>query len=220
MSKRHPTCDVVALKAFLTERLGSRIVSFNWIDTAAGTNNFVCETEAGERSIVKCVAPQNARHFQMLRDYLVPHLTTLKDIPEAVHLSHGPWTFGESLVVCLSVARGRHVRPDRLSTQQEKDLLRAYDVFSKAIQNAEPVLPCADMAHLREMVLAHLESPECRELREFVEQEIPPEVLTYDPARLRVIHGDFHYKNFHFDGPRVSGFFDFELFRWGYPAED
>ena len=39
-------------------------------------------------------------------------------------------------------------------------------------------------------------------------------------ARLAPIHGDFHCRNFHFDGDRVVACFDFERLRTGLPTED
>ncbi len=220
MSRRHPTCDVSSLKAFLEERLGGRLVRFDWIDTAARTCNFLCVTARGEKFVVKCVSTSDALRLRPFRERLIPHLNALKDTPEAVHLAYGPWEFGDHWVVALTFAAGRPIRPDRLSAEEATDLIRAYGAFSDAIQRVSPVLPCTDTASLLEEVLSLLEPHECRDLSAFVQREIPLEVLAYDPARLHVIHGDFHCKNFHFDGPRVGAFFDFESFRLGYPAED
>ncbi len=218
-SHRRPDVDMTALRVFLEERLGCVLSAFDWIATAARSNNFFTQTTTGERFVVKCVLATDAQ-MTRFRDYCLPHMESLRTVPEAVHLVHGPWQWDGKLVFTMTFADGRQVRPDRLTRVQEENLIETYGSFSKAIQSARVVLPALDGAALRENALRLLEHPACRKVREFVQTEIPPEALAYDAARGRVIHGDFHYRNFHFDGDRVSGIFDLESFRWGYPAED
>ncbi len=218
-SHRRPSVDMTALRVFLEGRLGCALSAFDWIATAARSNNFFAQTATGERLVVKCVLATDAQ-MTRFRDHCLPHMERLRTVPEAAHLAYGPWQWDGKLVFAMTFADGRQVRPDRLTRAQEANLIQAYGRFSDAIQSSDAILPAQDGAALRERVLQVLEHPACRKVRAFVQTEIPPEVLAYDAARGRVIHGDFHYKNFHFDGDRVSGIFDLESFRWGYPAED
>ncbi len=82
------------------------------------------------------------------------------------------------------------------------------------------MLPPRDISREWQLACLALDSFGCRSLRARLLRMISSDSLVYDPSRLKVIHGDFHHGNLHFDGDRVSGIMDFEDFRLGYPAED
>ncbi len=218
MSRRFPFCSGDELKVFVEERLGQAIVVFKWINETAGTDNFLCVTRDGRKLVVKNVSGKDACEHAC--NFTIAHLQDLASLSEAIHLAHGPWKKAGGIVFAMTFCPGRPVRPDRLSRRQEENLIRGYSNFSGAIQSERNIAPAYDIAALREDVLQSLNPMRHQEIRAFVEHEMPVEAVTYDPTRLRVIHGDFHRKNFFFVGDELSGFLDYEAFRWGYPAED
>ncbi len=213
-------CDVKQLKAFLEDRLQQPFSTFRWIDETAGTDNFYCRTQAGEKLVIKCVSPNNKNKFTGLRNYAIPHMRELKDFPAAIHLAYEPWYWGENLVVAMTWCSGRPARPDSLTAQQQTNFIQTYASFSREIQKTQAVLPAFDFVGLRTKVLAQLKELACSELIAFIEDEIPLSAVTYDAKRVRVIHGDFHRKNFFFEKGQVRAFLDYEAFCQGYPTED
>ncbi len=215
---RRPAYDPSALKTFLEEKIG-RFVSFEMVMECSRPENYRVVTEAGERFLVKCV-PFGRPGMDKFRERFLPNLQALALHSEAVKLVGGPWEFYGHVVVILSWCRGGRVMPDRLTERQRTELTRAYAVFSSAMQKTRAVLPARDCLAEREGALRALDRAGCRSLRDFVRREIPESSVTYESSRLKVIHGDFHHGNFHFEGDCVSGFMDFEEFRYGYPADD
>ena len=216
---KRPEYSVAALRAFVEEKLGVRLVRFEQITECSRPENFRVRTEHGVRYVVKCVPPEksNAQYF---RNHFLPHLQELREQEFVVQLVHGPFAFGDCIVVVLGWCSGRRVWPDQLTDGQFANLVAAYRKFSAVIQGSSAVLPPRDNLAVRREVLASLVSPPCARLRRFVETVLTEEMLTYDPARLRVIHGDLHHGNIHFDGDQLAGIMDLEDFRYGYPADD
>ncbi len=215
---KSPAFDRKALKSFVEGKIG-RTTLFEMVTACSRPDNFRVVTGTGEKFLVKCVSSKKTVAAGFLERFL-PHLQDLAQCPEAIHLAHGPWAFGDFTVVALAWCAGGRVMPDRTSPAQRDELIRAYGVFSEAIQNVRAVLPPRDCVAERAQALAILERLGCRSLHRLIRDKIPESTLVYDPGRLKVIHGDFHHGNFHFDGDRVSGFLDFEEFRRGYATED
>lgn len=211
--------SVDGLKAFLAERLGGELRRFDLVTECSRPENFRVETASGELLLVKCVPPERGE-IRYFRDYFLPHLEALGTVPCAVRLAHGPWDFGECVVVALAWCAGVRVMPDRLTSAQELSLVSGYAALSYAMQRVGSVLSPRDNVAVRAEALSLLSGPGCGALRRFVERDMPPEAMAYDPKRMKVIHGDFHHGNIHFDGDAVAGIMDFEDFRTGYPADD
>ncbi|MBO7482560.1 MAG: phosphotransferase [Kiritimatiellae bacterium] len=211
--------SVDGLRALLEERLGGGLRRFEMVTECSRPENFRVETASGERLLVKCVPPERGR-IRYFRDYFLPHLVALRDVPCAVRLSHGPWDFGGCVVVALAWCAGGRVMPDRLTPAQEASLVKGYAQLSDAMQRAGAVLEPRDNVAVRAEALRLLSGPGCGALRRFVERDMPSDAMSYDPKRMKVIHGDFHHGNVHFDGDALAGVMDFEDFRTGYPADD
>ena len=214
---RKPKFDVAALKVFLEERLGGPLAEFEMITDCSRAQNFRGKTAAGERLAIKCVPPEKTeiKYFE----HFMKHLVELTG-SNSIQIAYGPWKFGDCTVVALKWAGGKRVFPDMLTPEMQDELIAEYGKFSDAMQRTTMTLPERDNLAVRAHVLEHLNGFGCGALRRFVERELTPEVMSYDKARLRVIHGDFHHGNFHFENGKITGFMDLEDFRWGYPADD
>ncbi len=215
---KKPAYDTYALKRFLEEKLGG-FSAFDMVMECSRPENFRVVTEKGERFLVKCVPP-GTPGSDKFRERFLPNLRDLTSFPEAVHLVGGPWEFDGHTVVVLSWCPGGRVMPDRVAEPQRRELIQAYGRFSEAMQRTRAVLPARDCVAERRRSLMILDGMDCRFLHDFIQNEVPEASLVYDPRRLKVIHGDFHHGNFHFDGDRIPGFMDFEEFRRGYATDD
>ncbi|MGN0855332.1 MAG: phosphotransferase enzyme family protein [Kiritimatiellia bacterium] len=215
---KQPAFSIDALRRLLEGELGSRIARLDLLTCCSRPENFRITLADGRVYAVKCVAPEKSK-WRYFRNYFLPHLQALKGT-DAVQLVHGPFAFGDCVVVVMAWCPGRRIPPDRLTDAQFAELVATYRRFSAAIQGVTAVLPPRDNLAVRREVLASLTAPVCAYLRRFVETVLTEKLLAYDPARLRVIHGDFHHGNFHFDGTRMTGVMDLEDFRYGYPADD
>ena len=215
---RRPRFDIGELRAFLEEKLETRFVRFDLITTCSRPENFRAETADGRRLAVKCVPAEKTR-IRYFADHFVPHLEELRG-SRAIQLVGSPLKFADCTVAVVEWCLGRRVMPDRLTDAQFAELVSTYREFSASLQNVSQVLPPRPNLKVREKALALLSAPSCRWLRDFVERALTDGVLAYDASRLRVIHGDFHHGNFHFDGDRITGVMDLEDIRYGYPADD
>lgn len=214
---KKPKFDVAGLKSFLEERLGGPLSEFEMITDCSRAQNFRGRTAAGERLAIKCVPPEKTeiKYFE----HFMKHLEELRGT-NAIQIAHGPWKYGDCTVVTLRWAGGKRVFPDRLTPEMQDELIKEYGRFSDAMQRTTMTLPERDNLEVRTRVLERLRGFGCGGLRRFVERELTPEVMSYDKSKLRVIHGDFHHGNFHFEDGKITGFMDLEDFRWGYPADD
>lgn len=213
-----PKFDSDELRTFLEQKLGKRLARFDLITACSRPENFRAETEDGVKLAVKCV-PAEKGGIHYFADHFVPHLEELRG-SRAIQLVGSPMNFSGCTVVVMEWCPGARVMPDDLSDRQFAELVATYRDFSRSIQKVSQVLPERENLVVREKALALLTAPSCGWLRQFVERELTADALTYDRARMKVIHGDFHHGNFHFDGDRITGIMDLEDFRYGYPADD
>lgn len=129
--------------------------------------------------------------------------------------------FAGCRVFCLSWCPGKRVFPDRLTERELADYLDDYLGFSAAMQRTSNVLGrYPSETWRREAVEALSRSAAGRYLARVMDREMKVGDCTFRDDRLKIVHGDFHYGNYHFEGGRVTGYFDLEEFRYGYPAED
>jgi len=213
-----PSFDVARLRAFVAEKVGEPVDRFTQLTACSNASNFAAVTAGGRRLLVKCTAAPRAGRIDYFAHF-VRHLEELKGT-RAIQLTHGPFDWEARRVIVIAWCAGRRVMPDRLTAAQEAGLVTAYGEFSAAIQRCTQILPPRDNAAVRDEAMRLMAGRACAGLRRFLDRELPPASLAYDPARLKVIHGDLHHGNFHFDGDRMTGFMDLEDFRYGYPADD
>lgn len=215
---RKPEFNIEELKAFVEGKLGERISKFDLITECSRPENFAVRTESGRRMLVKCAAP-TPKNMPDDFGHFVRHLEELQGT-RAIKISSGPYKFGKYNVLVVDWCEGGNIMPDKLTQAQEKELIKAYSEFSDAIQRCTLILPPRDNIEVKNDALRFMTGAACAKLREFVERELPDDMLKYDTGKLKVIHGDLHHGNFHFSGDVISGFMDFEDFRYGYPADD
>lgn len=210
--------SIPGLRAFLEDKLGGPLRRFDMI-RASRAENFRVETAVGENLLVKCVPPE-AGELRDFRDCFMTHLKELSSAPFAMRVVYGPWDFGECVVVATAWSHGHHVSPSRLSSGQEASLIAGYEAFSAALQSASALFPPRDNIAVRAEAMGLLDCPGGGSLKSFLDRELPASSLRYDPARMRVIHGDFHEGNILFSEEGLDCILDYEDFRPGYPADD
>ena len=206
------------LQAALEGALGFRISSMTRLDGGCALNFRAVRAGDGYAFSVKCSPPER----QELFEHLVRHLADLKGTKAVrrVFEESCPPTFRGYNVLCLDWCRGERRFPDTLSDSELRDFLDDYLAFSDAMQRTSRTMARLPFAKMREDVLGHCRGLGGWLLRRLVGELVPAKDVEYDIARVRLIHGDFHHGNFLFADGRVTGYFDLEEFRKGYPAED
>lgn len=209
--------DISELRAELERSLGFVLRSFDRLGGASALNFRAVRASDGLMFLVKC-SPFGRQAFF---DGLVDHLQVLEGTKAAHRLFERecPSAFRGCNVICLSWCEGEAVFPDGLSVSELDGFLDDYLVFSAMLQKVNVVLPVRPLHQRREDAL-----DKCRGIGGWLLRrlllEMEPDACDYEPERLKIIHGDFHHGNFRFVGGKVSGFFDLEEFRQGYPADD
>lgn len=218
---REASFNADELRAELEEKWGGgrKFEIFEMVRQVSRPENFCVKTADGERFLAKCV-PQHGAVQSSFHTAFLPHLKELAGVRIATQLVYGPIEWNGCTVVGLSWCGGGRILPDCVTDVQRRGLIRAYGEFSDAIQGTRVVRPMRDSVKERNAAIEKLSVFGCGILRRFLEREISEDSLRYDESKLRVIHGDFHHGNFHFDGDEVSGIMDFEEFRRGYAADD
>lgn len=206
------------LQSALEDALGFRIASMDRLDGGCALNFRAVRAEDGYAFSVKCSPPERRAFFE----HLVVHLADLKGTKAAHRVFEGscPATFRGYNVLCLEWCPGTRRFPDTLSDSELRDFLDDYLAFSEAMQKTSRTLGRMPFAMMRNAVLRNCRGLGGGLLRRLVEELVPAGDVEYAPERVRQIHGDFHHGNFLFAGGRVTGYFDLEEFRKGYPAED
>lgn len=211
------TFSTEELKAELERSLGFVFRSLDRLGGACALNFKAVRASDGLTFLVKCSPFARQKSF----DGLVDHLRVLVGAKSVCRLFERecPPTFRGCNVICLSWCAGESVSPDKLSASELDGFLEDYLAFSEMSQKVNVVLPARPIRQWREDALGKCSGIGGWLLRRLL-LEMEPDACDYDPERLRVIHGDFHHGNFCFVGGKVSGFFDLEEFRQGYPADD
>lgn len=178
--------------------------------------NFRVETEDGEVFAAKCFPSARRRMFARLE----AHCASLRGASVPHSLFGGRTVeFGRWSVLAFKWIPGEGRMPADLTDGDRREFISAYGAFLDALSDDGQILPLRDYAAMKADVLAFLSdggAPEiARELR-----AMPPASMSLPADKVRIVHGDLHWRNFHFDGGRVSGFLDVEELRFGTPAED
>lgn len=109
---------------------------------------------------------------------------------------------------------GRTVFPEDMDGDQMRGFVDGCVRLSAALRRVTAFCPDADSPLSPDRVYASVAGYAARHplaalpLRGLV--GIPAEARTYLGRRLAVVHGDFHARNYFFDGSRISGVFDFD----------
>ena len=207
----------LALHEALEQSLGFALKPLERLDGEINLNFRAVRATDGLAFAVKCSPPEKCAAFAAL----CGHLAALEGTKAARRLFPDALArFRNYDVLCLSWCDGVRLFPDRLTDSQMEALADDYLEFSTAMQSSTDLAPLDPVLDWRQKTLDQCTGVWGGVLRRMIERELPVEGVTYDPKRLKVIHGDFHHGNFLFVDHRVAGYFDFEEFRPGYPAED
>lgn len=210
------------LKDFLERGFGWELRTLERLPGHAYSLNFKGVRDVdGFPFLVKLTPKTEDPRFKARYENLTANLPCLRGTKAVVELfAKGPHEFRGFHLRYLSWCEGRRLFPDRLTERQFLGFLDDYLQLSVGMQKVTSLLPTEDRYRLCIDCLAERKGPVARMIRRRIAQEMPLADVTYDPARLRVIHGDFHHGNFLFKDGVVTGFFDLEELRKGYPAED
>lgn len=206
------------LKAHLEKALGFPLASLTRLPGYANSLNFkAVRASDGLVFAVKCSDPADTER----RTRLVRHLDELKGTKAVQRLFPEVTSEFEGFsLLFLSWCPGERVFADRLSGDELDAFLDDYLELSAALQRTSDHRPVEDPADRFERVMANLHGFGTGRIRRFFEEQAALGYVAYRPEKLRIIHNDFHHGNFLFVDHRVAGYFDFEEFRPGYPAED
>lgn len=206
------------LQSELEQRLGFCLRRLVRLDGASSLNFKAERMSDGMLFAVKC-SPVSR---QMMFDRLVAHLDETRNTKAVKRLFEKECSgvFRGYNLICLSWCVGERCFPDELTSDQLKNFLDDYRIFSVAMQRATGVASHEPLQAWRNGALAGCRGLSGWCLRRLIANEIPEGSVIYDKNRLKVIHGDFHHGNFLFVDGKVNGFLDLEEFCEGYPAED
>lgn len=210
------------LKAELERSLGFTLGLLERLPGRAWSLNFkAVRADDGLVFVVKLVPVAGNALYDSRYSQAVRHLSAMSGCKGAKLLfQSGERRFRDYRVLCLSWCGGVRLYPDQLTVGQLRAFLDDYLAFSECMQRTDEILPGRDGAALKELVLRGLRGCFGRLLCAKLEADMPDADVRHRPELTRVIHGDFHYGNFLFEGGGLSGIFDLEEFRYGYPAED
>lgn len=217
-----PDFEISELREFLERGLGFRLSSLRQLPVCNQSLNFKAVRASDEHAFLVKLSPTASdpgariRQENLSRNLLVLRGTKAVGVlfPEA------PAVFSRYRLLCLSWCDGRSLTVDRLSPEQFSRFLDDYLSFSSALQRVRDALPQRDLLRWRSEIQKRLRGFLGTRFLRRMEAEVPVADCTYDQSSVKVIHGDLHARNFHFAEGRVTGFFDLEELRLGYPAED
>ena len=206
------------LKDVLEQALGFRLRLLVRLDGASAINFKAVRESDGLAFAVKCSPVCR----QVMFEHLVRHLDETEGTKAVSRLfkKECPPTFRGYNVICLTWCDGERRFPDQLTRAEFEAFLGEYLKFSAAMQRATLIAPPDPIEKWRAGALVACRGICGRLLQNLIERELPVDEVRYCPARLGIIHGDFHHGNFLFVDGRLNGFFDLEEFCGGYPADD
>ena len=114
---------------------------------------------------------------------------------------------------------GRVVFPEDMNERQCSSLLRAHKAVQDELRGsdcADPIDVVALYAEVAGFASRHRFAG--RFLRSLA--DLPEEERTLSPETATVTIGDFHCRNYAFDGDEISAFYDFDCIQLGSPAQD
>lgn len=206
------------LKRYLESTLGFGLSSLTRLPGCANSLNF--KAVRGSDGLVFAVKCSDSTDIER-RGRLVTHLDELNGTKAVQRLFPDVEAkFLGFALLFLSWCPGERVFADRLSGEELDRFLDDYLEFSAALQKTTDHRPAEDPADRYREVMPRLRGIGTGAIRRFLEEQYRLGNVSYRPEKLRVIHNDFHHGNFLFVNRRVAGYFDFEEFRPGYPAED
>ena len=213
---------ILELKESLERSLGFELCSLERLPGHTWSLNFkAVRAQDAFAFVVKLVPVSRSALFRSRYARILRHLRDLGGTKSVSQLfPTADISFREYSVCCITWCAGIRCFPDQLSSEQLKTFLRDYLVFSGGMQRTTDIFPRRDGVALKKKVLDGLTGPFGRILRRRLELDMKDFAIVHRKELIRVIHGDFHYGNFLFDGGELSGIFDLEEFRYGYPAED
>lgn len=210
------------LRRELERSLGFGLRSLERLPGQAWSLNFkAVRADDGFEFVVKLVPATGEGAYEARFAQTMRHLEDMVGTKAACPLfSSCAKRFRNYHVCCLSWCPGARLFPDRLTVDQMKAFLADYLVFSEGMQKTTGIFPKREGRALKAQVLHALRGFWGRWLRIRLEAEMPDDDVVHRPELTRIIHGDFHYGNFLFRDGVLSGIFDLEEFRYGYPTED
>lgn len=211
------------LRTFLEKSLGFGLSSLTRLPGHTWSLNFRAErARDGFVFVVKCVDSAKSGLHAARCEALIRHLDEMCDA-RATHrvFPEAPDRYCQYRLVLTSWCPGERRFPDQLSPSEFAVFVDDYLDLSREMQKATKILPLDDLPRLRTSVLMALRrSWPVSWFGKLLERDIPMGDVTYRPELVRVTHGDLHHGNVHFEKGRVSGFFDLEELRNGYPSQD
>lgn len=199
------------VELFLRGKLDERLV-LDVFGTESSKDVFRARLGDGTELFVK-VAPggQCARRKALADDLDLPFIARVRHI--------FPWR-EEWSVICIDWQKGRHVPLEEANDRQVASLAETHLRLVAALKPEHELRPKLDgdelYATVKSFARKHpLAWPFLRSLL-----AIPHEDRTPDPARMKTVHGDFHYLNYLFDGDAVSAVMDFDGVKRELPAWD
>ena len=214
--------ELVQLKEHLERCLGWRLQVIVPIGNASGSLNYRAVREMdGFPFLVKLKRKTGRDIDRMLDNALTRQLEALSGTKVVKNLFGNQLEdFAEYRLRCLTWCEGGAVYPDLLTDEELFGILNDHKVLIAALQQTEPSMPARDGVASFMRIKAGLRGLGGFLLKRALVQMMSAAVIAHDPTRIKVIHGDFHAGNFSVLDGRVTGIFDLEESRYGYPAED
>lgn len=210
------------LKEHLERCLGWRVRALDPVGHASGSLNYRAVRESDGFSFLVKLKRKTGRDIdQRLDASLSRQLEALSGTKAVQNLFRDQLEdFAEYRVRCLTWCEGGSAHPDRLTDEELSGILHEHQVLIDALQHTEPSMSARDGVASLMRIKAGLRGVFGCLLKRILVRRMPVTVVAHDPLRIKVIHGDFHAGNFTVLDGRITGIFDLEESRYGYPAED
>lgn len=195
---------------FLQDNLKQKFFKFEKMKTGSASINY--KIQGKDAFLIKVVSKENYANNQFIVENLKscgnfnlkPIL--LKEI-----------SYQNNNILIFKWIDGKSVFIDKLNDEKLKKLEQHYIFFIENIKKNKFILPAR---HLKDSYDNLLNSSIFgnRFVKKVLCQMQSSDLIHQYP--LRIIHGDFHYKNLIFQNSDLKAILDLEEFRYGYPTED